>query len=90
MANARAANVLRIDTDDTTISDKVIIRGIKFIGGSGASTVTIKDSTSSGTTLYAGAATAAQHVFEDVCIKPSKNIHIALTGTGAVVYLYLK
>lgn len=83
MANSRAYNVIKVDTNDTTLTGPLKICGINVLGTNPV--VTIKKKTSAGAEIF-----AAQVVgFYDVKIEANDSIHIAVSGSSPVVYLYL-
>lgn len=86
MANVYDVGVHFVDTDDTTISGKVYISAIKYIGNA-SGTVVIKSGSSSGDTIWQES--GASNVFNQVCISAKDGIHIAITN-GAKVFIYLK
>jgi hypothetical protein len=87
MANARAGNVIVVDTS-ATFAFPITIEGIRIIPGTGTPSVTIKQDDSSGTVLYENANTSPE--YNQVCIKSSGGIYVAVAGTGTKVYLYTK
>jgi hypothetical protein len=86
MANTRAANVMCIDTD-ADFTGPLLIEGIRFVPAGVSPSVTIKQDSSSGDKLYENSNSDAE--FNEVCIRASTGISVALTGTGSKVYIYL-
>jgi hypothetical protein len=86
MANAKGANVQFVDTNDTTLTGPQVIVGIKYIGNT-SGTATIKQDTSGGAALWEESGSA--NTFNQVYIKTSGSIHVALTNS-AKVYIYYK
>jgi hypothetical protein len=76
MANTRAYNVIKVDTNDTTLTGPLKICGINVLGTNPV--VTIKKNTSSGSEIFAAQAVG----FYDAEILAGHNIHyIDSTGT---------
>lgn len=85
MANYRRGNVIFVDADDSVFLDVRNIKGVKYIGASGAS-ANIKCG-STGSILWQADGTA--DIFEEVCIRNSTGIEVEVE-TGATVFLYVK
>ena len=89
MANYRTQNVWVIDTS-AQIDGAFCIDSVKLIGGSGASTVTIKADNTSGAVVYqARAAIGVDNYDNDLEIEVKNGMYITMSGTGAIAYLYL-
>lgn len=85
MANTRAYNVHRIDTSGTTIAGPTKICSIHVHG------------TNPVVTIYKGANTSGSKIFEcsavglyEVEIMAGQNIHITMSGTSPVAYIYIE
>lgn len=91
MANSKAENVIRIDTDNSTFAGPLKICGIKWIAEGTTPTASIKaDTSASGVVLWESAVAADTEIFENVEIEVRSGIHVDLAGTGSVLYLYLE
>jgi len=89
MANTRAQNVWVIDTA-AQIDGSFCIDNVKLIGGSGASTVTIKADSTSGAVVYqARAAINTDNYDHDIELEVKNGMYVTVSGTGAIAYLYL-
>lgn len=90
MSNVRSQNVWIIDTSEQ-INGSFKICNIKLIGGSGASTVTIKADSTSGAVVYqARAAINTDNYDHDVDLEVKNGMYVTMGGTGAKAYLYLE
>jgi hypothetical protein len=89
VANTRSSNVYVVDTT-ATFTERFEVTSIKFVGGSAASTVIIKDGGVAGVQVYEATAAAGVGVFEFPTIRSGNSLYVALTGAGAKVYLYTK
>lgn len=90
MSNVRAQNVLVIDTS-AGFTYAACIKNIKLVGGSDASTVTIKADDTNGTIVYsARAATNTDNYDHDLDIECKNGFYVTLTGTSSKAYLYLE
>lgn len=87
MANARAANVIVVDTT-AQFSEHLRICGIKYEAGTDTPSVTVKSETSAGTIVYF--VDGANDIFEQVHIQNTRGFHVAIAGTGTKAYIYLK
>ncbi len=92
MAQTREGSVVRFDTTDTTYDNqaKLKIAGFKLIGGADASTAIIKDTDSAGQILWQGRCAIATDLFEQINILCDRKIHLTLTGTAPILYVYLE
>lgn len=90
MSNYRAQNVLVVDTSAAfTYAGR--IESVKLIGGSGASTVTIKADDTSGAVVYqARAAIGVDNYDHDICLQVDNGFYVTMGGTGAIAYIYLE
>lgn len=90
MAVTYEGSVIRMTADNDTFDNqaKLKICGIKLVGGADASTAIIKDTDTNGMILWQGRAGAAADLYEQVYILCDKKIHLDLTGTTPVVYIY--
>lgn len=86
MANARRANVIRVDTS-AAFTDVRRVQGIKYVGASTGTAKVRANSVSNGTVLWEHAGDVK--VFDEACIKEVEGIYVEVTN-NAVVYLYLK
>lgn len=85
MANARALNVIIVDTS-ATFAINSQVEAIKYIGFTDG-TAAIKEQNDSGTQLWEASGTTT--FVDQVCIKSPKGLRVNVTN-GAKVYLYLK
>ena len=86
MANSRAGNVVKVDTDATTLSDVRDVVAIKYIGNT-SGTATIKKGATGGSLLWQESGSA--NVFNEVKITSPTGLYVNLTN-GAVIYIYMK
>ena len=91
MANAYKNNVIRVDTN-ADFDFNMAISGVKIVGGSAESSVTIKEGGSSGTTLYESTVASDAENYDEVAIQINKGEtpRVEVSGTGAVAYVYLR
>lgn len=89
MANTRAANVWIVDTTGA-ITSEVKICSIKFIAGSDASTMTIKNNASSTGTVVYEVALASGQIVDWVEVVDRSGIYVTFTGTSPKAYLYME
>lgn len=85
MANARARNVIFIDSTGTFQGARKV-RAVKYYGAI-TSSVTIREKDSSGTVLWKE--DGSGDVFQEVLIESPDGIHVTVTGT-AEAHIYLK
>lgn len=86
-------SVVRFDTTATTFDNraKLKICGFKLIGNAiDASTAIVRDADGSGQILWQGRAAIASDLLEQINIRVDRKIHVALTGTGPILYVYLE
>lgn len=91
MANTREGSVLRFDTTDTTHDNqaKLKITGFKLIGNAtDASTAIVRDTDGTGQILWQGRVAINADLLEQINIRCDRKIHVALTGTGPILYVY--
>ncbi len=93
MAVSLEGNVIQFtatgDTHDNAA--KLKICGIKLVGNAvDASTVVIRDVDASGPILYSGKSAVSADLYEQIKILVDRKIHVTLTGTGTVLYVYLE
>lgn len=87
MANTRADNVIVVDTD-AEFDERLSIRSILYEAGTSGSVV-IKSNTSGGNTIFSYTSDNDQY-FPNIEIEAKKGIHVNVSGTGTIVYLFLK
>lgn len=81
------------DNDTVTLGQGgAYIVCVRLVGGSDAATAQIKETTTSGNTLFSMKTAAANGVdsFESCVRVEASTLHLDLTGTGAEVFIYLK
>lgn len=90
MAVTHEGTVIRLTADNDAFDNAARLKvcGIKVIGGSDAWTATIKDTDTNGMILWEGAGGANEDLFEQVYFMADQKIHLDLTGTSPVVYVY--
>lgn len=91
MANTREGSVLRFDTTDSTYDNnaKLKITGFKLVGNAtDASTAVVKDTDTNGQILWQGRVAINADLLEQINIRCDRKIHITLTGTGPILYVY--
>ena len=89
----REGTVVRITESGDTVDfqAKVKLHGFKLIGNAtDASTAVVRDTDSSGLILWQGRCAQNADLFEQINIRADKKIHITLTGTGPILYVYLE
>lgn len=91
MANARAQNVLILDTTGQVNGD-LCIKSIKLMSGSDAATLTVKADSTSGTVVWEMEAGAANtNVFEsELEIRLPGGAYFTFTGTSPKAYVVLE
>lgn len=92
MAVTVEGSVVRVTANLDTYDNqaKLKIAGFKLVGGADASTAIVRDNDATGQILWQGKAGAAADLFEQINIRCDKKIHVSLTGTGPVLYVYLE
>lgn len=90
MAVTSEGSVIRMTADNDTFDNqaKLKICGVKVIGGSDAWTAKIKDTDTNGMILWEGSGAANENMFDQVELRADAKIHLDLTGTSPVVYVY--
>lgn len=86
MANARRANVIRVDTS-AAFTDVRRIMGVKYAGATSGTAKIRSNAASDGMILWEHDGDVLE--FDDVCIKEVEGVYVEVTNS-AVVYLYLK
>lgn len=86
MANTYSGNVIFCDTS-AAFPQATRICGIKYLGAATSSATVRGEASATGTILWSDDNTT--DLFEQVEIRDSKGIYVALTGT-ATVFIYLK
>lgn len=87
MANARKGNVLYIDTTGYSLDQKVIIRGVKYIGAASGTAIITEATSGSGTIVWKDSGTNNLPT-DEICARVD-GFHVALTN-NAVVIIYLE
>ncbi len=85
MANARAANVLIVDTS-AQFDGQHRVCGVKYIGNTNG-TASIKADSSAGVVVYEADGTA--DIFEDIRAALNHGMYVTITN-GAKLYIYLE
>ena len=83
MANTLAGNVIFVDTSAAFDYCKNI-DGIKFLGGSAGSSITIRSDSSTGNVLWQGLSSVGV-VFDEVKIRNNTGMHVEVVGTASVL-----
>ena len=90
MANAEKKNVIRIDTDNYTRNGPFEIESMVYVPGGSGTDASIKLTDTSGTVLWsAGASTTRIEGYNEIRFDADDVMHVDLSGTGTVLYLYL-
>lgn len=89
MANARAQNVLILDTSGQ-INGNLKICGIKLKAGADTATITVKADSTSGTVVWEMSASANTQVYDaDIELSLPGGAYFTFTGTSPKAYVVL-
>lgn len=87
MANARAGNVIFVDTTGYTLDQILKIRAVKYIGNTSGTAVITMGTSGSGTIIWQE--TGSNNTAADEICARIDGFHVALTN-GAKVIIYLE
>lgn len=90
MANVYKENVWVVDTDGAFPFDLAQVCKVKIIGGSDATSLSLKVGGVSGTVVYQTAVAASTEKLEEVFIRSKDGLYADIGGTGAKAYIYLR
>ena len=88
--NVRKQNVWKV-LETGQLSDRFTICGIKLIGGSDATSVSIQADSDAGAVVYEARCDANIDVWDpDLELQMKAGAYVTISGTGAIAYLYLE
>jgi len=90
MANTKAFNVIKCDTD-AAYTGPLNIESISYIPGTGSPDAVITQTDTNGSKIWSAGASSSR-LNDAVCIRLNNDdtLYINVTGTGTEVYLYLE